>query len=276
MLPTAIIIGPMKAGTTWIYRYLRMRGDVVLPHKVKETFFFDRNYDRGLSWYKSHFSTHNALANAVVEVAPSYFHSHDAPARIVLSLGRIPVITVLRNPVRRAFSHYLHQRRYGFTTAPLVEAVLDYPEIVDASRYALQLERWFEHFSREQVLVLFQEDLSAAPDRFVSAICKHLELPFITPPEELNRRVNEAALPPNPGLAAAGQAVADRLRSLGLYWVINWAKRIGLKRLFFGKPGQIPLPELTTEERQFLADQLWPDVERLEGLLGKDLSHWRR
>jgi hypothetical protein len=45
--PDAMVIGPMKAGTTWLYSYLISRGDVCLPEGVKETFFFDRRFNKG-------------------------------------------------------------------------------------------------------------------------------------------------------------------------------------------------------------------------------------
>ena len=163
-LPTALVIGPMKAGTTWVNAYLAWRGDVCLPRGVKETFFFDRHSDRTTGWYAGHFRHHDpARHRAAVEVAPSLFHCPEAPGRVAGTLGAVPLIVTTRDPVARAWSHYLHLRRKGYTDAPLAEAITRHPEIVAASRYEAQLARWRAAMPGSPVTVLALEDLIADP-----------------------------------------------------------------------------------------------------------------
>ena len=274
-LPNALVIGPQKAGTTWIHRYLELRGDICLPKGVKETMFFDRHYGRGETWYANHFHP-DENTRRIVEVAPTYFHHPDAAARILDTLGSIPLICTLRDPAERSFSLYLHMRRYGMTACTdFREAAHRHPEIIDTSRYASHLKRWFEVFGRENILVLLQEDLAEKQHEYSSLLCQHLELPFVEPGEMLRERVNAAALPSSPALASAGQKIADTLRAAGLYPLINWAKQAGLKSLFFGRRGT-DVPQLTTEERFWIVDRLHPEIEDLESLLERDLSHWRK
>lgn len=135
-LPTALIIGPMKAGTTWIYDYLSWRGDVCLPQGVKETFFFDRNWDKGVTWYARHFHAHKTCdCEVIVEVAPSLFHHPDAPGYVRDTLGQVQLIVTIRDPVDRAWSHYQHLRSKGYTNSDLKIALVQFPEIVEASKY---------------------------------------------------------------------------------------------------------------------------------------------
>ena len=54
-LPDLLFVGPPRTGTTWIDAYLRARGDVLLPSRVKETWFFSQFFDRGVDWYGAHF-----------------------------------------------------------------------------------------------------------------------------------------------------------------------------------------------------------------------------
>ena len=91
----------MRSATTWIHRYLKSWDDVCLPTDVKETFFFDRRFTKGLGWYSRHFRGCQASKFRItVEVGPSYFHSEKAPARIRDVLGQIPLIVIYRNPWR--------------------------------------------------------------------------------------------------------------------------------------------------------------------------------
>lgn len=273
--PEAVVIGPMKAATTWVDRYLRSRGDVCLPQDVKETFFFDRNYGRGLDWYLGHFAQDTMTCTRLVEVAPSYFHSQAAPARMKEALGDVRLVAVLRDPVTRAFSHYLHLLRYGFTGTDLRQSVAAYPEIVSASAYATCLRRWFDVFGRDRILVLFQHDIAERPNAFVHDLCAHLGLDYLSPGAQMSERVNEAAMPSSRLLAAAGQKVADGLRTAGLYRLVNLAKSLGLKEVFFGKPGGKELPKLSEDDRAWLSEMLAQEVVELEDMLGVDLSRWK-
>lgn len=273
-LPSALVIGPQKAGTTWIHRYLELRGDVCLPHGTKETMFFDRRFDKGAGWYVRHFRHHGGHC-LTVEVAPTYFHHPDVPKRIYETIGKIPIVCTLRDPAERCFSLYLHMRRYGMTKYTTFENALEkHSEIIETSMYATHLKRWFSFFGREEVLVLFMEDLKKNQAEYVRRLCEHLSLPFIPPGAELQERVNQAALPKSPILASIGQTTADKLRELGMYSLINMAKRIGLKSFFFGREGG-DVPRMTTKEKKLVVHHLKSEIEELENLLGLDLSSWK-
>lgn len=236
-LPTALIVGPMKAGTTWVQDYLRWRGDVCLPKEVKETFFFDRHFERGTGWYGAHFRHYNpARHHAVVEVAPSLFHCSDVPIRVVQTLGRAPLIVTTRDPVARAWSHYLHLRRKGYTNAPLAEALEQHPEIIAASLYGAQLDRWRTALPESQVTILPLEELIANPNGYATRLCAALGIPPGDPPASLGAS-NATGVPPSFLLARLGRQTAGAIRSAGGYKMVNLAKRLGLKRVFFGADG---------------------------------------
>ncbi len=275
-LPDCLVIGPQKAGTTWIHEYLRSRGDISVPRGVKETFFFDRNYHRGLKWYQRHFRK-SEKDRYVVEVGASYFHCEEAPERIVADLGIVPLICTLRQPAERSFSLYLHLKRYGFTGSPFCQAIEELPEILKSSRYATILKRWISVFGRERLGVVFLETLAESPDRYVEHLCRHLDLPDYDVAQSLRVPVNKAAgFPLSSHLAQFGMKIGDSARSLGLYGAVNTAKRLGLRRLFFGRPGTAIVPQMTPEERAWVMRRISPELEELEDLLDVDLSHWKR
>lgn len=258
--PDALVIGPMKGGTSWIQQYMEVRGDVCLPTRVKETHFFDWYWGRGEDWYTRHFECEKRTKPFCLEVGPSYFHDGAAPRRVQQTLGKIPIVVTLRDPIKRAWSHYLHYRRYGYTNASVQEAVERFPEILGASRYHTCLQRWYAVFPASCVHVVWQDVLAVDPDRYAADICAALDLPFKAVPSSMYEARNQAAVPYSRLIARFGSGCAHLFRHVGLYGAVNGAKNVGLKRIFFGKPGSASDLEPTRKEVDWLADQLAGEV----------------
>lgn len=112
MLPNFLCIGAAKSGTTTLYEILKQHPDIYCP-KFKEPHFFDlpENYSKGINWYKqTYFSS--ADRKIVADLTPSYFYMEEVPKRIFQDLGKdVKFVVILRNPVSRAYSHYLHSIR---------------------------------------------------------------------------------------------------------------------------------------------------------------------
>lgn len=266
--PRAMVVGPMKGGTTWIHDYLQARYDVCLPKGVKETFFFGEHFDKGINWYQKHFLHFDPKHHlTIVEVAPSYFHQTESPMRINNLLGNIPLLFTLRDPVRRAWSHYLHLLRYGYTKAPLCEAIKQFPEILEASRYRTCLKRWLDVFPSEYINILWQDLLIESPENYARAVCNALQLPYHPTSIHLQKKSNQSTVPPSYLLAALGSKISRFIRSKRLYGIINFAKLIGLKKVFFGNPGSRRVPALEDEDANWLAKQL-------EGEFPEDIMHF--
>lgn len=257
MLPKALIIGPMKAGTTWIHNYLEWRGDVCLPQGVKETFYFDKYHDRGVHWYGAHFSRYDPNSHRiVVEVAPSLFHSDLATQRVAQDLGDIALIVGRRDPIARSWSHYTHLRRYGYTRKPLSEAVQDFPQIIAASRYSDGIAKWRAALPGASITVLDLEDLKNNPEEYAAKLCGALGIDFISVPTELRGESNKGAVPRSYLAAKFGRALSYRLRGLGLYGVINAAKAAGLRSIFFGSAKGEATRAPSAGEQAFLRREL--------------------
>jgi len=251
-LPKALVVGPMKAGTSWIHDYLERRGDVCLPHKVKETFFFDKYHTRGLDWYRARFRHFDPKVHvSVVEVAPTLFpHSDLLPVVIKRDLGDIPIVVTARAPIDRAWSHYQHLLR-GDTQKPLQDAIGEFPEIIDASRYELHLPKWKRVFTRVTVVNL--SELSRDPESYARTVSEALGLPHKPAISLALGRSNAATQPSFFQLARFGKLVSRGLRRMGFYGVVDLAKRAGLKRLFFGSRAVAVLP--SDEEKAYLRRQ---------------------
>ena len=181
-LPDFLILGAQKAGTTALYAYLRWHPHVTGP-SFKEVSFFDRHYARGERWYRAHLPVRRRAL--VGEASPSYLFHPLAPERVARMLPEARLIALLRNPVDRAFSHYQHEVALGREQLSFEDALAREDERMQGElermlrdpayfshawwnftyasrgRYADQLERWFDAFPREQLLVLLSDDLAA-------------------------------------------------------------------------------------------------------------------
>lgn len=236
-LPSALVIGAQKSGTTSLYQYLLEHPNVV-PPLIKEVHFFDLHYARGVSWYRGCFPYSHLLrgGSLTLEASPYYLVHPAAPSRAADLLPRVKLIAVLRNPVDRALSHYHHEVRKGREPLSFAEAIERESERLDGEEdrltheptyysyshhrhsyirrglYLEQLRRWVQHFRRDQLLVLQSERLFREPGQVMSAVYDFLELPanqlrhyrrFLAGsyvpgmPDELRKRLSEYFEPHN-------------------------------------------------------------------------------
>ncbi|MFL5495520.1 MAG: sulfotransferase domain-containing protein [Gemmatimonadales bacterium] len=187
-LPSALIIGAQKGGTTFLFDHLVQHPDV-LPPLNKEIHYFDLNYTRGVTWYRARFPYSYQLRGRAVTIdaSPYYLVHPQVPQRVPQLLPGAKLIVLLRNPVDRAFSHYQHEFRAGRESLSFPEAIERESDRLAGEEarlrlepayysynhhrysymlrgvYIEQLRRWARHFHRSQFLVLQSECLFRDP-----------------------------------------------------------------------------------------------------------------
>lgn len=184
-LPDAVILGAQKCGTSSLHNYLTQHPQVTAPLR-KEVHYFDLNYDRGERWYRAHFGRAGE-PRLNLDSSPYYLFHPCVPERMHGLLPQVRLIVLLRDPVRRAYSHYWHEFDKGREKLTFEAAIDAEPARVEEAgrrlaageiprsrehqihsylargRYAEQLERWLEFYPRGQLLVLRFEDLVRQP-----------------------------------------------------------------------------------------------------------------
>jgi hypothetical protein len=214
LLPSYLIIGAQRAGTTSLHRYLVQHPAVRTMLRTKGVHFFDTGYGRGMAWYASQFPTRaygwyvrrrRGLDLVTGEASPYYlFHPH-VPYHVAEHLPHVKLIVLLRDPVARAYSHFQHETARGFETLTFEEAIEAEPErlagevermredprynsfahqhysYLGRGLYADQLATWRSLFPAEQLLVLGSERFFADPGRTFARVLEFLELPAFTP-----------------------------------------------------------------------------------------------
>lgn len=197
--PDFVIVGTQRGGTTSLHAYLRAHRDIVTPAK-KEIHFLTDRFERGAAWYIGQFPASVPASTLVGEATPYALFHPLAPQRLFDVSPGARVIVLLRNPVDRAYSHYLHERARGHETLTFEDAIAAEPHrlrgledqlaagellvsdvhkrasFVERGRYARQLERWLSVFPRDQLLILRSEDLYANPVRVTQQVTDFLGL----------------------------------------------------------------------------------------------------
>jgi hypothetical protein len=273
-LPSFIVVGPPRTGTTWIHEVLHRHA--TLPGPTKETRFFDLHFARGLKWYLSHFRKANE-GRPLGEVAPTYFGSAQARERIAQTIPDVKLVFIFRNPVQRLVSLYRLKRAYGMHEWTLDEALERDPEMVESSLYATNLRKWQGAFPSEQLLINLFDDLSSNPQAFVDRLTSFLKVPHFQLAEKQLKQVYSSTkmTEPKSYLATrAATAMADWCKARKLDGIVAGVRDSSLIRLFLG--GGAPFPEIPAETMHKLWLSSLGETEELEALLNRDLTHWKK
>ena len=209
VLPDFLIIGVPRGGTTSLYNYMIEHPNII-PALSKEIGFFSEHYDKGITWYKSHFPS--KLLNKYMswkkinfftgEASPIYLYHPLAPKRILETIPNVKMILLLRNPVERAWSHYwqsVRKYREKLSFEEVIkrqmneEHLSDYDafctelyhtnndqilnQYISGSIYLERLKRFYDIFPKEKILILASEDLYNNPQMICDEISEFLKIP---------------------------------------------------------------------------------------------------
>ncbi|HEX8121632.1 MAG TPA: sulfotransferase [Solirubrobacteraceae bacterium] len=295
-LPTFLVIGAGRSGTTSLHDYLGQHPDVFMS-PVKEPRYFD--FMDGASplpprgpfgdWIR-----HNAIftrdayeaqfaggvgAVARGESSPSYLTNPVVPARVRSVLPDARLIAILRNPVERAYASYLGRRRDGTTRARTFEDELlreerdaaappPYSRLIAYGRYHRHLSRWREHFPAEHLRVHLTEDLRDEPERVLADLFAFVGVdPAFVP--DVTGQSGRTGIVRNPVLRIAWER-SERARSR-----LRPALPARLRDAAYARVmHDLVRPEMPPQTRARLVEAFRPDVLALQELLGRDLSHW--
>ncbi len=216
-LPTFVIVGAQRAGTTSLYKYLAEHPDVGRVRLGKGVHYFDTNADESLDWYRAHFPLDPARVplkrrpTQVGEGSPYYMFHPECPRRIDEALPGVKVIAILRDPIERAHSQWAHEFARGYETLEF-EAALDaederlagtegllaqpdgrsfehqHHSYVARGQYADQVERLWKVFGRDRVLILSSNELFGDPASAYATTLSFLGLA----PHDANYEVHNA------------------------------------------------------------------------------------
>jgi hypothetical protein len=204
-VPDFLVIGTQKAGTTSLYNYLIQHPQVIRNKSWKEVRYYDmsENYNQGWGWYLGNFpSKWEKGARLTLDNSPSYLYFPHIPELIKRDLGEIKMIAILREPVSRAYSAWKMYHSFGtnpdvalvnqkiadrrsFAEAIAQElshqppaAIYSY-DYVARGRYVEQVERYFNTFGREKLLILESKQFQKNITESLHQVCEFIGIdPF--------------------------------------------------------------------------------------------------
>lgn len=227
------LVGPQRTSTTWIYEILLNSGKLNLPKRVKETFFFDQKFTKGLTYYISLFENYDT--NLITgEIAPTYFHSYEAAERIFSINNKCKIIIIYRDPIERSISLYKHHYRKGRVGKDFKKAIIKRPDIIETSRYSLYSKIWIDRFGNENVLMVHYEDLKHKPQKFLDEITSFIGIERIVLSVNDCIKVNQSSIPKYRIIAKYFAVVAGVIRKYDFHSLAEFGKKIGLKKVFEG------------------------------------------
>lgn len=273
-LPSFLIIGGMKCGSTTLFRDLMTHPRVFFPlDKEPEHLTRDEVLDPSSevrAQYEALFARAKP-AQLCAEASTAYTKRPDfegVPARAKQLLGDdLKVIYLVREPIKRLVSHHFHSYTEGRMPADIARAVREFPELVEYSRYAFQAEPWLEALGESNVRILRFEDLVTDRPGIVGEIQGWLGLEPMPERIDPERRFNAGDSKP---VATGGWKRIANNDAYRRY--VRPLLPIGLKDRIRGLvlPKAPPRPDPPSAELEAeLRERLAPDVARLGELLGR-------
>lgn len=280
-------IGAPKSGTTWLYHALTEHPGIYLP-KFKEPNFFARKlsifnnaanprFMKDWEWYTSLFNDKKS-GDILGDFSINLMRNTDeAPFLIKKHFPDAKIIVMLREPVARAYSHYWHERRYDHIAGipDSFEEGIKNEELLFCSSYYEQLKVWASVFPLTRFFFIIDFELEQNPKAVLTSLFEFLNVNQHFNPSTLHQRINPAS---------------ERNR---LFFVLQdfmvWAKRHRLEffidvlrilrinqiaKLLLTKTSAYPPIDPVIQSG--LRNYYLSDIDKLEVLIGKDLTAWKQ
>ncbi|MEO1653261.1 MAG: sulfotransferase domain-containing protein [Bacteroidota bacterium] len=301
-LPTFLLIGAGKSGTTSLFQYLKQHPEVFMS-EVKEPNFFelmgqkpvkkedDSDQMHHYPWavyewdaYQDLFSKAGTV-KARGEASTMYMYGKEAPYNIKKHLPQVKLIAILRDPVKRLYSRFLHLAREnrlpssGFADALDRQSIWwERNDLIREGFYYQHLSRYFELFSSTQIKIFLNEDLRENSNQVIQDIYTFIGVdPSFQPRTDI--RFNESGFIKNAWkdkLIGQNSLIRKGVEWLSPALVKQMRNNARLQKLVTRlRKKNLSRPDLDPKLRQALIQDVYQaDIEALQGLIGRDLSAW--
>jgi|TARA_R100000935_G_C2827507_1_gene163168 hypothetical protein len=225
-LPNFLVIGAQKAGSSTLHDHLSCHPQIHMSRRKELHYFDDAFFTKTLSAYRSEFRM-SGSAIRIGESTPSYLSYPGCAEKIRTTLGDIPLVVIVRDPISRMYSQYWHGVKYGFEPLSFRDAILQ--EEVRQNEMGFQFHRNFDYLSRsayethiKKYRLLFSsvhvcrlEDLSRFPLQILNEVYEFLGVEKVSQVKDVTAA--------NPSKMARLQSINHALNAIEL--------RVGANRL---------------------------------------------
>lgn len=287
-----ICVGTQKAGTTTLHDVLKHHPNIYLPERKEAHFFdIDQRFNKGLDWWLQTFFKGDKNNKKIGVFTPEYLFFKNIPERIKEVLGTdLKIIIVLRQPARRAYSHYLMSKRRGFENLDFKTALKEeYSRLkedtyynknhfsyISRGLYYDQIKRYIDVFGIENVKVfIFENNIINNIDDTLKQLQDFVAVPYQK--LDASKKSNEASEPKSKLIRNLIFNKNNPIKKLfGLLPISeNFKFKVASK---INNINQKPAKDkkLLPEEVQSITNTYFKeDIEKTEQLLNIDLSIWK-
>ncbi len=283
--PTFLYIGASKAGSSWIFECLKEHPEAFVP-PAKDLHFFHLQYEKGIEWYESFFKKGEGI-KTIGELSHDYFLFEHVADKIKAYQPDIKLLVSLREPVEKMISSYHYAKRTYLKENVSFEDFFFHHERYQKSHYQnmhketaqyfQNLQPFYERFPRENILVVFFDELKESPHIFIQKIYHFLEIDDTFEPSVLHTKVNQQQKARFPLVARLAYTTASLLRTLGLANIVGAVKRNPVfEKMLYQKPKATKQP-IDPKTLQKVYEFYATDYPQLTALLQQDLPpNWYR
>lgn len=295
-LPSFIVLGAGKSGTTSLRNYLKQHPDIFMAPRGEPSFFAHEgqtldfkgpgddewNFVTDIETYTALFAGAEAY-RAAGEVSPRYLYYERASERIKHYVPEARLVAVLRHPVDRAYSHFLMNRDRHCEPESDFRAALSKEQertqlgwswdwsYVGAGLYYKQLQRYYRLFPREQIKVFLYEDYKSRPEPFFRGLFRFLGVdPSFFPNTDVKHR---SAASPRSGSVHTLLHASYPLKTITKR-LLSDAARQKIKTTVASWNAVRPDPVAPALKQELFVQHFADDCRRLASLIDRDLSHW--
>jgi len=274
-LPNLIIIGAQKCATTSLHYYLNLHPQISMSREKELNFFaLEFNWHKGIGWYKSNFIGQAKIHGESSPGYTCYPLFSGVPERMHAVVPEAKLIYVLRDPIERIISHYIHRYASGKEHRQIAEALADLGSnpYVCRSKYYMQLEQYLDYFLPSHILILTREDLYRYRRETLQQVFRFLDVDYtffsrrfsrVKHPSRHKRRKTSI------GNFLARTPVMDAVTRLP-FEIRGKVETL----LYFPFSRKITRPTLDENLREALIDYLADDINRLRAYTGRDFEEW--
>jgi len=278
-LPTFIIFGTRKAGTTSLYHYLDQHPEIFMSNQKGSRFF---NYDpekpdlghnlpvKNIIDYENLFEgAHKTQAKAIGEVTPSYIYNTSSATRINEILPNALLVASLRNPVDKIYSYYQMEMRRRKVSEQIPFTIDNLGDWIKYGYYYKQLKNYYEKFSSNQIKIIAFEEWIKDSLSMLKDLYSYLgvDAEFIP---NMNIKYNVGGQAKNP-------IIASVLKHRKIYIKVKpyVPRSVRSKINKYRNMNMMKVQEMPGDVRRHLGELFLQDIEALERLVNKDLSIWK-
>lgn len=284
------IVGAPKCGTTSLYNYIDKHPNIFFP-KIKEPNYFSHKHVKSLYYHDQtidNISTYENMYKALDtnkyeylgDSSVSYLFYNDTAKKIYDYNKDAKIIIMLRHPVERAYSHYLMDKRSGYIKSNLSQIIYEsnqsknilnqqiYQQIIELGHYYNQVKFYLDIFERKNIQIIFFDDFKNNTELVTNNLLNFLDLDSCE--IDFKQRYNEYMVPKNKIINRIYRF--SPLRHFMQKIISNNKLKEKLKNFFLISGKKDPLDNNLKIK---LYNYYKEDIEKLEKLLNKDLTHWK-